>query len=289
MQSAFKNWNWWTGGLITATVLMASLWPDLTSTRTTQSITAAQSVRDGAQALVISLLITFIFKIDQYRSLLEAKGRLIDEFLVAVQYNRKLERITKHIADCAGKKDAFYQFFVDVAIDESANKVNKISQGRFECDPESELKITKEILKICNKSLKAISFQDEDWWNSHDGTLYLATHKKHLTDDGDKACRIFLVEKSKHGSLLTTLEEHKKLKIQTYILYLDEDAVPDKYRLDFVIYDDKLVRHASLINPAIVGKKAVFTTDTEEISLFNSHFEDLLVLAKKKNRDILKP
>lgn len=143
--------------------------------------------------------------------------------------------------------------------------------GTVEIPADEEPLLTQEAAQECRFSLKAVSFQDDEWWNSADGAAYLNIHRD-LKVRGVEMTRIFLVSGESQASLGHTLREHLEIGIRTYALSLDLIDNPE----DFVIYDEQFVRRASSIDPEDLNvKDATLHDDQVEVRLALRAFEHL--------------
>lgn len=245
-----------------------------------------ESTRDAALALLISLLITFVHRLTTYQQLLEESKDVVGKFIQLLSKNSKINDTVNHSFEAHKKTHVFNSFFLDGIFEEFNRHLQSLSHGNYSCNAEAELTVTTTILKCCNKCLKAVSFQDEAWWSSNNGTLYLDSHEKHIDRKKEKATRIFILDSNTAETLKPIFRKHRQLKIETYILYTDRDQIDEKYKVDFVIYDDFMLRRASAVKNIDGGKNAHFTTDESEVKKYSALFEQLLTIAKSRNNII---
>jgi len=269
-----KNWNVLLSIIIGLAILIFGILKNHPKTEAT---------RDGALALIISLLITFLHRVNTYQQLLEDSKDLVSKFIQLLSQNPKIGKTIEHSFEANKNDNHFYRFFLEEVLEEFNGHLQSISQGKYTCNAETELTLTKTILKCCNKCLKAISYQDEEWWTSNNGILYLDAHDKHIDKAKEKATRIFIIESTAVESLKEIFKRHKDLQIETYILYSDKDRIDDKFKIDFVIYDDFMLRRASEVKNVEGGKVALFTTDDSHVKKYLSIFDQILTIAKAKN------
>lgn len=245
-----------------------------------------ESTRDGAIALIISLLITFLHRLNSYQQLIEDNQEIISKFINLLSKYPRIAETVLHSFNAHNIDNQFYRFFLSEIFEEFNGHLQTISHGKYICSAEAELNITKTILQCCNKNLKAVSYQDEEWWASNNGILYLDAHAKYIDNRRESAARIFLIENSAVESLKPILKKHKELKIETFILYTDTDNIDEKYKIDFVIYDDFMLRTASEVKNTEGGKDAQFTTEETNLKKFLDLYGQLLIIAKSKNNPI---
>lgn len=241
-----------------------------------------QSIRDASNAFLITLLISNTFRLSTLQLAIEGSQDIIGKFIQLLSRNPSLKNTIEHLFEANKNENEFYKFFI-AEVSENYNKnLSSLSQGKYTCDANAELSLTKTILKCCNKSLKAISFEDESWWLSYNGILYLEDHKKHINRKSETATRIFLIPSTSFESLKPIFLKHKELKIETYILFTDLDNIDKSFEVDFVIYDNYMVRRAYDVQNRQGGKEAVFTFDPIEVKKYVALFERILTLAKHK-------
>jgi hypothetical protein len=159
------------------------------------------------------------------------------------------------------------------------------TKGEFTCGPRDEAELTQQAVEDLHEHLRAVSYQDEGWWDGPLGELYLENHAKKLREavDGEgvedasevEMTRIFLADaKTVESRLVKALERHVELGITTYVI--DPENVEEELRKDFVIYDRDLLREG---NPTDLNepdrKIARFNDDPDAIEFWLSRFEDL--------------
>ncbi len=161
---------------------------------------------------------------------------------------------------------------------EVAADMKSMAQGVLRCRPDEEPRLTKLAVRDCKQHLRAVSYQDESWWGGPDGDRYLELHQSPL-EEGVQMTRIFL---SDHpiSHFQQTLKRHKKLKIETYVLPVEE--VPEMLRQDFVIYDEALLRRA-LSEDFDIGKRAEFTDEQLDVMQALDDFNEILEIARSNS------
>ncbi|HEY8931413.1 MAG TPA: hypothetical protein VIM55_19575 [Mucilaginibacter sp.] len=272
-----KNWNILFSIVLGLSIIILGIYRNHPKTDAT---------RDGAFGFLISLLITFIFRFNNYQQLIEDNKDLISKFIKLIAAKSQLARTVELSHSANEINNSFYQFFLRRIYDEYNTHLQSISVGKYICNAETESIITKSILEYCNKCLNAVSFQDETWWTSNNGILYLEAHNQYVNKSKEKAVRIFIIESKSLDILKPTFKRHKELEIETYILFSDLDSIEEKYKVDFVIYDDYMLRRGSEVKNIEGGKDAVFTSDEIEVKKYSDLFHQLLVIAKAKNNNI---
>lgn len=152
-----------------------------------------------------------------------------------------------------------------------------IAGGTLRVTPEEEPHLTRLAVKKCEDHLRAVSYQDEPWWQGPPGDSYLELHEE-LKQNDVRMTRIFLVREEALESLRPTFERHVELGIETYVLMPDQ--VNEYYWRDFVVYDDVLLRTAAVTDPTTDRKTAEFTDDPGRIAQALGDFNALKDIAE---------
>ena len=149
--------------------------------------------------------------------------------------------------------------------------------GTVLCGPKEEPTLTQAAVAACDQHLRAVSYQDEGWWNSSSGDRYLEHHDL-LRQRDVEMTRIFLVGNVGVEALLPTLERHVQLGISTYVI--DPEIVDEQQWRDVVIYDDTILRVANPVDSDDYDRKtARFTDDPSQVQVALLDFEDLRTIA----------
>lgn len=152
-----------------------------------------------------------------------------------------------------------------------------MAEGTLRCQAEDEPHLTRLAVQQCESHLRAVSYEDESWWESGAGDRYLELHED-LKRRGVEMTRIFIIECDTAKALRHTLERHVALDIDTYVLSPDE--VGERFHRDFVIYDDSLLREADSTDPTNDRKEAVFTDDPWRVNKALLDFNELRTIAR---------
>lgn len=273
-----KNWTIYLGiGLFVLSVLLGSLYAQSGY---------KQAVRDATLALLLSLLVKVIVRIHNYQDKIEEQKDTIGKYTKLISKFPKITETIDLTYEVNDRKDRFYDFFLSTVSDQYNVSLRTIQQGKYKCSANNELEVTKKVLECCENNLKAISYLDEEWWFSNQGTLYMNAHEKYIDRKKEKATRIFLMEKENVDKFKSVFQKHKELEIETHIIYTDVDKIEKKYKVDFVIYDDYILRKASEDMNDEGGKKAIFTTETSEVQKYLNYFDNILTIAKDKKNKI---
>lgn len=192
--------------------------------------------------------------------------------------------LRKVVGSLIRTKENRHPFFFDRAqeqVRELRTTLATVESGQYACKEDEEPLLTRDIVSACTSSLEAVSFQDEPWWKSAVGQVYLDRHRQlKSTNANFRMVRVFLF---KYGDgipaeLADILRQHLELGVETYLL--DPEAVPEEYRRDFVIYDNCFVRNAELVSPGQLGKQAEFVDSPDAVRRARSAFDLVLDFAR---------
>lgn len=158
-----------------------------------------------------------------------------------------------------------------------ALEMGLMSRGILRVDPEHEPAIAGEAAKTCQHHLRAVSFQDEEWWAGEDGAEYL-NQQQELRSRDVEITRVFLFkDESDLSQYRDAFQRHIELGIETYVLRVSD--VPTRLHSDIVIYDDALMRRAFTEDISGGGKAAEFSDDLANVNQALYDFEELLEIA----------
>jgi transcriptional regulator with XRE-family HTH domain len=131
-----------------------------------------------------------------------------------------------------------------------------MADGTFRCGAEEEPYLTRMAYRQAKSTIRAVSYQDEQWWESKRGRDYLRLHDE-VRNAGIQITRIFLVSEEKQPDLKQTFERHVELGISTFVMS-PRDVKVELCR-DFVIFDEDLLRVGG--SPRIDDLKTAEFTD----------------------------
>lgn len=245
-----------------------------------------------AMSLSVTLLITILLNLWNLRweqslfkkELLEELNKLRD----SIDFSVTLENLgflalfrnitTKMSLINMNAKHDFLKICAKRELTNFNDAVNDIESEKYNFSPDDEIVITKELVESPRKSIKAVSYQDIDWWKSPHGKLYLSlqsnTKKQYPSLE---ITRIFIVNNKERNALKHIFNEHEKLSLKYHIV--DVAKVPSARLSDFVIYDDKIVRLAKQVDGTI-GKSATLSTQSSVLNDAIKHFQMLLDIAE---------
>ena len=145
-------------------------------------------------------------------------------------------------------------------------------------DPAKELITNLEFLhQLCKHRLRAVSYQDEGFWNSDAGEDFL---RGHATAIGNHVSieRIFIVARGAEQQINAILHKQKSVGISVRIAY--KEALVAKHSdciEDFVLYDDAYVRFGRLRNFAVssLDKDATLSKNDNTVNQFANRYQVL--------------
>jgi len=217
------------------------------------------------------------------KELQELRGTVSDsETLLNLPEERKaIKEISKSTFNINNKEDNY--FFSDIAKSELRNYASVISDidsGSYECGPENEVFLTKQIILDTKSSICAVSYQDTEWWTCEEGNSYLRLHLDAIKKRQiEKATRIFIATEEEEHKLKDVLDKHRQFDVEALIVRPTEIA--SNLKKDIVIYDKKIVRVAESVEGAL-GKNATFSSKENDVHKYLANFEMLETIAKSK-------
>lgn len=192
----------------------------------------------------------------------------------------------------AQRSHSFFSGLVRRRLSDLCGNLRPTAQGDYTCELEEEARLTNDVLGVCTKGIRAVSYQDERWWSSANGKAFVKLQKE-ARRRGLSIVRIFIVRKrtdftdadwsaeclseddlNNVNALLADADLHNA----TYKIELA--AVPKEYRRDFVVYDDVVVKSAESISGR-TEKRARFTINPSLVEQAIADFETLRALSAK--------
>lgn len=244
----------------------------------------------GLTTLLVGILVTVWFSVTRAEvNLAERIQRAqgVNEYLRVITLKSDREKeVDTILASAARVFESSHPFLKRRASDvlfEVNGRLSTLASGRFECTPDEELHLTKEVLleDTCRHSVKAVSYQDEEWWSSIHGEVYLNIHRELLKRTNPVYIqRVFIARSATDSALTAVVEKQRQLGIDTIIL--EEELVPEDLRLDFVLYDDELLRTAQRIAGGL-AKGATFSIVEGEVSKAKRDYQTLLQIAAARD------
>jgi transcriptional regulator with XRE-family HTH domain len=179
---------------------------------------------------------------------------------IAGPAQRGLERDLKRIRYAAKELSQRTPFIQAQSVERFSKFTSEfvaMADGTFRCTPEEEPYLTRVAYRQAKATIRAVSYQDESWWESKGGRDYLKLHDE-VRDKRVDITRIFLVPEDRRYSLRETFQAHVDLKIPTFVM--SPSDVPVELCRDFVIFDEELLRVSG--PPRLDDRKAAEFTDS---------------------------
>jgi hypothetical protein len=178
-------------------------------------------------------------------------------------------------------------------LESARSTLEELSRGKIRIvDPDAQYKVALDLAASARKSIKTVSYADEEFWTLEAGKRYL-DYNESLVKNGGVVQRVFVFDDE--SSLLAQkdmIQQHIDKGLDIWILPTARMRPAD--REDFVIYDDIFVRYARPVEFGGSKKEATLEVTPSVRAEFTNRFENLLlrsVPASKylgqKNLDVL--
>jgi transcriptional regulator with XRE-family HTH domain len=191
---------------------------------------------------------------------------------------RAIEWDLRRMRDAAKKLNQRHDFIKAQTVERLSKFTTEflaMADGTFRCGAEEEPYLTRVAYRQAKSTIRAVSYQDEQWWESKHGRDYLRLHDE-VRNKGIEITRIFLVPEDKQRDLKKTFERHVELGIPTFVM--SPHDVKIELCRDFVIFDDDLLRVGG--SPRIDDfKTAEFTDNSARIEQARGDFQALYRIA----------
>ena len=156
-----------------------------------------------------------------------------------------------------------------------------LSNGIIEIDDTKKELLTNEIFlrTIPRQMVRAVSFEDEEFWNSREGASFLEAHLAVTRAKGVRITRIFIIDENEE-KYRTTFQQQRAHGIN--VRYVPRSHTAGLHPEDFVIYDDSAVRIGFRPNEEaerrgkLINKFARVTVRAREIEHYVETFDVLL-------------
>ena len=155
--------------------------------------------------------------------------------------------------------------------------VDSLADGDMFIDQsEKELLTNSDFLRdLAQNQLRAVSYQDEEFWKSDSGRTFLLDHKTRI-EAGVSIERIFIIDQSKQSTISALIEDQKRVGVKVRVAYIHEIARNTECIQDFVLYDRGYVRHAALRHFSTMDKVATLSKRQAVLTRFENHYQVLL-------------
>lgn len=204
------------------------------------------------------------------------------------EYNELLFKVDVQKAQASPVLVEYIEWKERRIIASAMSQIEKLAGGTIEIDDiYRELIANSEfLLRLASKKVRAISFQDEAFWESPEGQNFLINHRQAISS-GISVTRIFVLSVPPTASTLATIKEQLDTDIDVYIY--NASAAELSQIEDFVIYDSSFVRlgmlpqlgpfeSLRLSNPGL-SKFAKLTNNQDEVQKYEYQFEAIRLRA----------
>ncbi len=175
----------------------------------------------------------------------------------------------------------------DARLDTIAQGLASIGIGRIEIDdPIKEFSLNSELIRlIASTEIKAVSFEDSDFWASAVGKRTLQINKEFLSQPNRMIRRLFIQKTLDEYKDLLKAQVESGVAVRT-ISANDVPGIYNQYEWDFVVYDDVAVRVGYQPKTASnsrqgVEKYALILMDPDDIQARSNKFEALWEIAER--------
>ncbi len=160
------------------------------------------------------------------------------------------------------------------------SELKSLSRGDIKIENEArELAANRDfLLKLPERKVCAISYQDDSFWVEEPGKKFLAAHKVAIHAKVE-ITRIFILDAAALVTQKSVIQNQIDLGINCQVV--NEASIPAVYREDFVIYDDKYVRFAKLVaqTQQTTLKTATLTSDRDTVGHYRQMYDYLSLRA----------
>jgi hypothetical protein len=169
----------------------------------------------------------------------------------------------------------------DECLGEAAHVMDELAAGRLVVsDPDQQFKFSIDLVANARRSVHAVSFRDEEFWESEAGERYLK-HNEHLLKRGlyrrrGGVSRIFVFDSDEIIlQLKPVIDRHIALGVAVYILPPSVQVPSDLE--DFVVYDNQCVRFAEPLEFAGSRKRATLSINPPDVAKYASKFQQMML------------
>jgi hypothetical protein len=211
----------------------------------------------------------------------------LEEALTDPELYHNIERIITANARLNDRKAAgprygfLFQERLDKVLDDAAQVMEELAAGRLVVsDPDQQYKFSIDLVASARKSVKAVSFRDEEFWDSEAGKRYLSHNerllRRRLPRRRGVVSRIFVLDSHEIiAAMRPTIDRHIALGVTVYIM---PPAAREPSDLeDFVVYDDQYVRFAEPLEFAGSKKRATLSVHGPDVVKYSSKFEQMVL------------
>ena len=172
----------------------------------------------------------------------------------------------------------FFEEFSSEAFQNLEDELQSLSTGQINVRSESrELTTNQEfLLSLPRRLVKAVSFQDEEFWEQPQGKTFLDAHRLAVSNKISIE-RIFILKKSVVESQRVVITKQMEMGIDCRIVI--QESLKEEDLEDFVVYDDEYVRYAKLVQDTGSNtlKRATLSAQSDTVRRYVQKFEALEV------------
>lgn len=162
--------------------------------------------------------------------------------------------------------------------EQAVNSHRELSQGVLIIDDEHKELNTNELLlrTLARKEIKAVSFEDEEFWGAPEGQEFLNAHEELIKTRGIRVRRLFVLDRPVDEYKQTLLNQ---IACGVEVKTITRDKAVRVKLEDFVIYDDKIMRTGYVApdagSRAGLHKYACVTWQAKRLGPYIEAFESL--------------
>ena len=163
-----------------------------------------------------------------------------------------------------------------------------VGRGEAFVDAAREQAMALESVGECQHLICALSYREDDWWPSEEGSAYLAEQRRFL-EAGGTIQRVFVIARDATPAerAQTTANVREQVQLGIAASLIDENALRADALLwiqDFVLYDDRLLRTTETVpRSGREGRTAQGTVDPALIPRGRAWFEELRAISLGAN------
>lgn len=185
---------------------------------------------------------------------------------------KEIQRLKSEYENC---KD-FFEWKENLIFESMIPKLQQLAQRQIVIDKESKELTTNTdfLLKIPQRQVRAVSYQDGGFWDEPEGQNFLRAHVTSMSKDINIS-RIFILEEAEFTTQRNVIEAQVDMGIVVRVI--DARKLKESEREDFVIYDDNYVRFAKLHEDTGTNtlKHATLVVGTDKVKDFIERYESL--------------
>ena len=158
--------------------------------------------------------------------------------------------------------------------------------SQLQIPPSVELQGNRKLLALARRTVRAVAYQDEDFWGDPEGKSFLKATADSIRRKVDTT-RIWALSKDRLTNQLDHINEQKALGVECRVLILDGRSAEFIGSLeDFVIYDEYAVRRGTLPPVPSQGtgarpKRANLSLELGVVAAYLERYEELYELTEE--------